>query len=126
VAVTVVVPELTQSNLVTPEPPEESQKAEYISTAGYPRLPAWIIAMLFITLCVGLGYFAGLRLENRRSALRWALGITIGGLAAYNYLAFGLFGIFGWLASSGLGGLLAFVFAGELLGFAGGWAWSKR
>lgn len=126
VAVTVVVPELTQSNLVTPEPPEEPLEPGYILTAGYPRFPAWVIAMLFIALCVGLGYFAGLRLENRRSALRWALGIVIGGLVAYNYLAFGIFGISNWLASSGLGGLLVFVFAGELLGFAGGWAWSRR
>ncbi len=82
--------------------------------------------MLFIAISIWVGYAAGSRITNRRSALRWTLGIALGGLAAYNYLAFGLFGIVNWLIASGISGVIIFVFLGELLGFAAGWVWSRR
>lgn len=126
VAVTVVVPELTQSNVTTPVPPTEPEEPGFISAGGYPRFSAWLIAMFFIAVSVSAAYFGGIRLADPRSALRWALGITLGGLVAYNFPAFGVFGIHNWLSSSGLGGLLVIVFLGELFGLAGGWAWSKR
>jgi beta-N-acetylhexosaminidase len=126
VAVTVVVPELTQSNMTTPVPPTEPEEQGFISAGGYPRFSAWLIAMFFIAVSVSVAYFGGIRLADPRSALRWALGITLGGLVAYNFPAFGVFGIHNWLSSSGLVGLLVIVFLGELLGLAGGWAWSKR
>jgi hypothetical protein len=54
------------------------------------------------------------------------LGVALGGLAAYNYLAFGLFGIVNWLVTSGISGLITFVILGELIGFVVGWIWSRR
>jgi beta-N-acetylhexosaminidase len=126
VAITVVVPELTQSTEVTPQPAAQPEEQGYVTISGFPRFSAWVIAMLFIGLCMGLGYFTGLRLANPRSGIRWALGIMLGGLIAYNYLAFGVFGISHWLSGSGLPGLLLIVLMGEIFGFAGGWFWSKR
>jgi hypothetical protein len=126
VAVTVVVPQLTQENAPTPIPPVDQDGDGYISGSGYPRFPAWLVAMLFVAASACLGYFGGIRLTDPRSAFRWALGISVGGLLAYNYLALGMFGIVNWLALSGLGGVLLVVLIGELLGFAAGWAWSKR
>jgi beta-N-acetylhexosaminidase len=126
VAVTVVVPELTQAVEPTPEPPVVEVVEGYISTEGYPRVSAWIVAMLFIAFCSLICYGAGSRLANRRSAFRWSLGIALGGLAAYNYLAFGLFGIVNWLVTSGILGLITFVVLGELIGFVVGWIWSRR
>jgi len=82
--------------------------------------------MLFIVFCVWIGYGAGTRIANRRAAFRWALGIALGGLAAYNYLAFGLFGSMNWLVIRGISGLITFVIFGELLGFIVGWIWSRR
>ena len=82
--------------------------------------------MLFIAFCVWIGYSAGVRIANRRSAFRWALGIALGGLAAYNYLSLGLFGIMDWLTASGMPGLIIFVLLGELLGFVAGWLWARR
>ena len=81
--------------------------------------------MLFIAFIVWVTYSAGIRLAEPRSALRWALGVSLGGLLAYNYLAFGLFGISSWLSSTGFSGLMTFVLLGELIGFAAGWVWSK-
>lgn len=128
VAVTVVVPELTQPILPTQSTPvvEEETSSEYISSEGYPRFSTWIIAMLFIVFGMIVGYSVGARIASPRAAFRWALGIVIGGLAAYNYLAFGLFGIPLWLTVSGLPGVIIFLFAGQLLGFTAGWVWSKR
>jgi beta-N-acetylhexosaminidase len=126
VAVTVVVPQLTQANAPTQQPQAVEEQGNYVTKVGYPRFPAWMIAMLFIALSVSLGYFGGIRLTDRRSALRWVLGISVGGLLGYNYLAFGIFGISQWLSSNGLGGVLLFTFLGELLGLAAGWMWSKR
>ena len=126
VAVTVVVPELTQPVIPTPEATVVVPVEGYISTEGYPRFSAWLIAMLFIAFCVLIGYAAGVRVADRRTAFRWSLGIALGGLAAYNYLSIGLFGIMSWLTASGLTGLIMFVLLGELIGFVIGWAWARR
>lgn len=126
VAVTVIVPELTQSIQPTPEAPAVEVENGYITKEGYPRFSAWFIAMLFIAFSIWVGYAAGSRITNHRSAFRWSLGIALGGLAAYNYLAFGLFGIMNWLIVSGISGVLLFIFLGELLGFTAGWVWSRR
>jgi len=126
VAVTVVVPELTQLIEPTPEATVVVEEDEYISAEGYPRFSAWLVAMLFITFSILVGYGVGIRITSRRAALRWALSIALGGLAAYNYLILGLFGIVNWLTASGLPGAITIVLMGELIGFVGGWFWSKR
>jgi len=126
VAVTVVVPELTQSTEPTPEAPVVVVEDSYISNQGYPRFSAWFVTMLFVAFSVWLGYGIGSRITENRSAIRWALGIALGGLIAYNLLAFGLFGSTVWLIASGITGLILFIFAGELIGFAAGWVWSRR
>ncbi len=126
VAVTVVVPELTQSEAPTPLPPVEEKAEGYISLDGYPNFSAWVVVMLFIAFSVWVGYSASIRLTDRRSALRWTLGITIGGLLVYNYLIFGLFGAPRWLTAGGLPGLLILVLVGEVIGLAAGWVWSRR
>jgi hypothetical protein len=127
VAVVVVTPELTQSIEPTPQPTAVAVVENgYISNEGYPRFSAWLVAMLFIIFSIWASYSMGVRIASRRSAFRWALGIALGGLAAYNYLIFGLFGIMGWLITSGLSGVIVFVFMGELIGFAIGWVWSRN
>ena len=126
VAVTIVTPELTQSVEPTPEATVVVEEDNYITPEGYPRFSAWFVAMLFLAFSIWVAYAAGSRLTNRRSRYRWTLGIALGGLAAYNYLAFGLFGIMNWLIVSGISGVIMFIFLGELLGFAAGWVWSRR
>ena len=126
VAVTVVVPELTQSLEPTPEALVEVEVGPYISEDGFPRFSAWVIAMLVILSSAGVAYMVLMRVANRRSALRWALGILLGGLLAYNFLALGLFGITKWMINSSVSGVVTFVILGELIGFVGGWIWSRR
>ncbi|MBC7878392.1 MAG: hypothetical protein H7Y59_14575 [Anaerolineales bacterium] len=126
VAVTVVAPELTQSIAPTPIATVVIEEDGYITNEGYPRFSAWFIAMLLIAFSVLIGYTVGIRITDQRSAFRWALGIALGGLVAYNYLAFGLFGIMNWLIASGVSGVILFIFLGQLLGFTAGWVWSRR
>ena len=126
VAVTVVVPELTQSIEPTPETIPVEVVDAYITKDGYPRFSAWLVAMLFLVFSIWVSYSTGIRITDRHSAFRWALGIALGGLLAYNYLAFGLFNSMGWLTISGLSGVVLFVFIGEVLGFAAGWVWSRQ
>ncbi len=126
VAVTVVVPELTQSIEPTPAAPVVEEEDGYISLDGYPRFSAWLVVMFLVLCSTGLAYWVAIRVTQRRSALRWALGVLLGGLIAYNFLAFGLFGIANWLINAQFSGVITFVFLGELLGFVGGWLWSRR
>lgn len=126
VAVTVVVPELTQPIGPTPEPPIVEEEDAFISEDGYPRMSAWFIAMLIILFSAGVIYVVLLRVGGRHSALRRSLGILLGGLLAYNILSFGLFGTTNWLTNLGLSGVITFTVAGELFGFLSGWLWSRR
>lgn len=127
VAVTVVVPELTQSIVEpTPEPPVVEVEDPYVSKEGFPRFSAWFVAMLIIFASGMISYGVILQIVSRRQAVRWSLGILLGGLLAYNALSFGLFGLGEWLLNAGLSGVVVFTLAGELIGFAGGWLWSRR
>lgn len=125
VAVVVVTPVLTQSTEVTPETPVEETENPYISLEGYPRFPAWLIAMLMILILTGFTYIITTQFSNRMYALRWSLGVLLGGLITYNILAFGLFGIKNLLLNAGLSGIMLLTFAGQVLGFVGGWFWSR-
>jgi hypothetical protein len=98
----------------------------YISRQGYPLFSAWFITMLLIGFSMWVVYGIGSRVRGIRSAIRWVLGIALGGFVAYNFLVFGLFGISEWTLVRGLSGVIAFTFIGELLGFIGGLIWSRR
>ena len=126
VAVTVIVPELTQSAAPTPETPVLEEEDAYVSRQGYPRFLAWFIAMLFVAFSVWILYGIGSRIRDTRTALRLALGVALGGIGAYNFLAFGLLGITAWLATRGISGVIAFIFMGELIGFIAGFIWSRQ
>jgi beta-N-acetylhexosaminidase len=125
VAVVVVTPVLTQPLESTPVAPVEETQDPYISIEGYPRFSAWLIAMLMILILTGFTYIITTQFTNRTFAVRWSLGVLIGGLITYNILAFGMFGIKNVLLNAGLSGIMLLTFAGQILGFVGGWFWSR-
>lgn len=125
VVVTVVVPELTQSIVPTPVPTVEEKEDAFITLEGYPRVSAWSLSMLFILLGSGVLFGISSRLTKLRSAMRWSLGMLLGGLLAYNLLALGFFDLPGWLSEAGINGVLYFTFGGQLLGLMVGWIWSR-
>jgi beta-N-acetylhexosaminidase len=125
VAVTVVVPELTQSSEPTPTPTVEEKEDAFVNQEGYPRVSAWSLAMLFVVLGSGALFGIASRFVKRTSAIRWALGMLLGGLFAYNLLAFGFFNLPNWLTEIGISGVIYVTVIGQLIGVAGGWFWSR-
>jgi hypothetical protein len=125
VAVTVVVPELTQSAQPTPLPPAAEEPDSFVTPEGYPRVAAWSLSMLLALVGSGALFAIASQFLVRKTALRLALGMVLGGLLAYNLLAFGIFDLAGWLAEAGMPGVLTATLIGQLLGLAGGWVWSR-
>ncbi|HCR69934.1 MAG TPA: hypothetical protein DIW23_00690 [Anaerolineae bacterium] len=81
--------------------------------------------MFMIVIVAGLVFVIASQFVARSFALRWALGILLGGLLAYNILAFGVFGISTWLIENSIGGVAMVTLIGQTLGFIGGWFWSR-
>jgi beta-N-acetylhexosaminidase len=105
--------------VVTPEPTDTPL------TTGHPGINGWL---LMIALLGGLGFLAfwlGERLFSLQWGMRWALCAVLGGLGAYNYLAFGLPGVADWLMKFGFWGMTGVVSAGMLVGLAAGWLWQR-
>jgi beta-N-acetylhexosaminidase len=125
VAVTVVVPELTQSAQPTPLPPVAEEPDSFVTPEGYPRVSAWSLSMLLALLGAGALFAIASQFVVRRTALRLALGTLLGGLLAYNLLAFGFFDLDGWLAEIGMPGVLVATIIGQAIGLGGGWVWSR-
>ncbi len=123
--VIVVTPVLTQSVESTPEAEVEELEDPYISAEGHPKFPAWLISMFMIVIVAGLTFVIASQFATRTSALRWSLGISLGGLLAYNILAFGIFGTPNWLIQNGIGGVAVMTLMGQTIGFIGGWFWSR-
>ena len=126
-AVTVVVPSVT----ITPQPPTPTvtpvvDNNDLISPEGRPRVGIWLLVMLAVFGGAILTFWAMSRIVSRRWALRWALCVFLGGLAAYNYLALGFPGAADWIASSsGAFGVLMLTLAGEAIGSLGAWIWMQ-
>lgn len=123
VAVTVVVPELTQSAQPTPLPPEPEEPDSFVTREGYPRVSAWSLSMLIVLLGAGAFFAIASQFLKRTASLRLALGMLLGGLLAYNLMAFGLFSLPDWLAGQGVSGVFSATLAGQLIGLGGGWVW---
>ena len=128
VAITVVVPVLSETVVPTPTPVgEPAEKGdEFVTLDGYPRFSAWFIIMLMLAGAATLGYWSGMRLYGPHAGIRWALGIILGGLSVYTYLALGLLGAATWTASNGFNGIIILSLIGILIGWAFGWWWSRR
>jgi hypothetical protein len=127
VAVTVVVPDITQ----TPEPitptPTVIVENGFISPDGYPRAGIWLIVLIGVFGSAALTYWAASRIITPRWGMRFALSVLIGGFAAYNYLALGMPRSTEWITSESGGafGVLLFTLAGEALGIVLAWIWFR-
>ncbi len=125
VAVTVVVPVVTE----TPEPtlpaPTSVPENHFISPEGYPRAGIWFLVLLGVFGSALLSFWAVSRLITPRWGLRFALLVLIGGFGAYNYLALGFPSALAWVSSESGGafGVLLFTLAGESLGIILAWVW---
>lgn len=126
VAVTVIAPTtMVTATLATPSPTPMVED-DLVTPEGYPRLGAWMLALLALVGGAALVFWAANNLLATRWALRFTLCAVIGGLFSYNYLALGLPGAADWIAAgSGTFGVLILIFSGEVLGVLAAWVWMR-
>ncbi len=122
VAPTSVTEPITPTATLAPTPEQANPSA---ISAGRPGFGGWFAMLLFLAGLAFLALWLGGRIFSTRWGVRWALCVFMGGLLAYNYLAFDLPGSAGWIKLHGLSGILGVVVLGAALGFAGGWLWMK-
>lgn len=125
-AVTVIVPVLSETVAPTPLTPVPLEEDEFVTSKGTPTIGGWFLFLLALAGGGWLAYWAGARLQSPRWGIRWALCTLLGGLLAYNYLAFGLPGSASALTSGGGVSLIGFPLAGELTGAVCAWVWMRR
>ena len=92
---------------------------------GRPGFGSWLLVVLMLAGGSLLAYRLGLHYLSARWGLRWALGVVLGGLAAYNYLAVGLPGSASCIVKYGIYGILGVVVLGTGMGWAGVWIWAR-
>ncbi len=125
-AVTVVVPQATDTPQPIPPTATVQVQNDLVSPEGYPRIGVWLLVVLALFGGALLMFWAISRLVTPRWGLRWALCIFLGGLLAYNYLALGFPGVADWIASdAGAVGVLLLTLVGEGLGALVAWFWMQ-
>ncbi len=127
IQVTIVAPTPTDEP-VTPTPtiaPTPEQSNPSAISEGYPGFGGWTAMVIFLGGLAYSAFWLGGRTFSTRWGLRWAFCVFMGGLLAYNYLAFGLPGSADWIKLHGLPGILGVVILGAVLGLGGGWLWVK-
>ncbi|MBU4225737.1 MAG: hypothetical protein KKC71_07940, partial [Chloroflexi bacterium] len=127
IQVTIVAPTPTDEP-VTPTPtiaPTPEQSNPSAISEGYPGFGGWTAMVIFLGGLAYLAFWLGGRTFSTRWGLRWAFCVFMGGLLAYNYLAFGLPGSADWIKLHGLPGILGVVILGAGLGLGCGWVWVK-
>ena len=107
---------------VTPQPTPKAGTT--LTTAeGFPTFLGWFLTVLLMAAGVALAYWFGIQFAAARWAVRWALLVLLGGLAAYNYLILEMPGSELWLDERGLPIFLQAILFGQSIGFLIGWVW---
>jgi hypothetical protein len=122
-AVTVIVPELTETVESQPATTPIADENDFVTRAGALRFSAWVATILLLLACCAAIAFAGWRTAGPAWGQRWALGALAGGLIPYNYLALGLPGASAIALRSGIGGIILLGAAGMLVGWLVCWLW---
>ncbi|GIK08538.1 MAG: hypothetical protein JETCAE02_07240 [Anaerolineaceae bacterium] len=124
--VTVIVPAPSETVMptatATPSPPEN----DFVTLEGQPRFAGWMLTLFVLGGGALLAWWVGGIWGMPRWSLRWALCALVGGLLAYNYLAFGLPGSAKLLQAGGGGALVGLTLVGEILGALCAWLWMQR
>lgn len=105
----------------TPQPLQP--EGPLVTSKGYPTFWGWFLVLLFMVAGILLAYWLGVQFAEVHWAVRWALLVLLGGLAAYNYLILDMPGTTFWLSNRGLPAFLQAILLGQLSGFVAGWLW---
>ncbi len=123
--ITTPTPMATLAPTEIPATPQPTPKigTPLTTATGYPTFLGWFLTLLLMAAGVALAYWFGMQFAHTRWAVRWALLVLLGGLAAYNYLVLEMPGSLFWLDDRGLPAFLQAILFGQSIGFLGGWIW---
>ena len=124
--VLIVTPTAEPTDIPVPTPvstPEPVVRESPLMNSGYPTMAGWLMVMLILAGGAVVTYWLLIQMLELRWAIRWAMLVFLGGLAAYNYLILDLPGAGLWLDERGLTAFLQLVIFGQVTGFALGWVW---
>lgn len=124
--VTVIVPVLSETVIPTPITPVLVEESDFVTAEGAPRFGGWMLSLFILGGGALLAYWVGVSWGRSRWGMRWALCALVGGLLAYNYLAFGLPGASDALKAGGGGALIGLTVVGELAGTLCAWLWMRN
>jgi beta-N-acetylhexosaminidase len=129
-AVTVIAPTpiMTVVNTPLPQPTAtETVVADDEFTAdGFPLFSSWLLAMVILIVSAGITFLSVSQIRSVQWSIRWTICLILGGLAAYNYAAFGLPGSQSSIDEFGFSAILIMLLVGMGLGLLAAWIWEKR
>jgi beta-N-acetylhexosaminidase len=128
-AVTVIAPTpvvtLANTPQPSPTPAEIVTTGDSFTSKGFPLFLSWLLAMVILIMSAGITYLSVSQIRSMQWSLRWTVCLVLGGLAAYNYAAFGLPGSQPWIESSGFSAILIMLLIGMAMGLLAAWAWES-
>jgi len=129
-AVTVIAPTPLMTIVNTPMPlptaTEVVSTGDEFTADGFPLFSSWLLAMVILIVSAGITFLSMSQIRSIQWSLRWTICLILGGLAAYNYAAFGLPGSQASIDEFGFSAILIMLLVGMGFGLLAAWIWEKR
>jgi hypothetical protein len=81
---------------------------------------------VILIVSAGITFLSVSQMRSVQWSIRWTICLILGGLAAYNYAAFGLPGSQSSIDEFGFSAILIMLLVGMGLGLLAAWIWEKR
>jgi len=82
--------------------------------------------MVVVTVSAGMAFLSFNQIRPTQWAVRWTACLVLGGLAAYNYAAFGLPGSQYWIEENGFAAIFLMLLVGMGVGLLVAWIWERK
>lgn len=129
-AVTVIAPTpiVTIVNTPIPQPTatEILTATNGFTEGGFPLFSSWLLAMVILIVSAAITFLSMSQIRSVQWSIRWSICLFLGGLAAYNYAAFGLPGSQASIGEFGFSAILIMLLFGMGFGLLAAWLWEKR
>ena len=128
-AVTVIAPTPIVTIVNTPAPLptaiEDVTASDEFTADGFPLFSSWLLAMVILIVSAAITFLSTSQIRSVQWSIRWTTCLILGGLAAYNYAAFGLPGSQTSISQFGFSAILIMLLVGMGFGLLAAWIWEK-
>jgi hypothetical protein len=129
-AVTVIAPTpivtIVNTPLPLPTATEVVTATDEFTEDGFPRFSSWLLAMVILIVSAAITFLSMSQIRSVQWSIRWTICLFLGGLAAYNYAAFGLPGSQASISEFGFSAILIMLVVGMGFGLLAGRIWERR